>query len=102
AINVTTTFTQVGSPPGGPGGFQMGGIVPGPIGQPRVILAHGGEVVSNPYQHGAVGGAGGPPAPTTNQYGGDTFNVNINDQMAAALFLDQMRRQRYDKLNARM
>jgi hypothetical protein len=102
AINVTTTFTQVGSPPGGPGGFQMGGIVPGPIGQPRVILAHGGEIVSNPYQYGAVGGPGGPPAPTTNQYGGDTFNVNINDQMAAALFLDQIRRQRYDKLNARM
>jgi hypothetical protein len=105
-INITTNYSEIGSPPGSPGGggdrAQMGLRVPGPIGQPRVILAHGGEVVSNPYQYGAIGGPGGPPAPTTNQYGGDTFNVNINDQMAAALFLDQMRRQRYDKLNARV
>jgi hypothetical protein len=80
---------------------QMGLRVPGRIGQPRMIMAHGGEIVSNPYQHGAIGGPGGPP--TTNHYGGDTnFNVNINDRMAAALFLDQMRRQRYDRLSGRM
>jgi hypothetical protein len=108
-VNVITTYSTRGtppSPPGSPGGggFQMGTLrVPGPIGSPQgPYWLHGGEVVSNPYQYGAIGGPGGPPAPTTNQYGGDTFNVNINDQMAAALFLDQMRRQRYDKLNARM
>jgi hypothetical protein len=101
-ININTNYTQTGSPPGGGGDrAQMGLRVPGPIGRPRLILAHGGEVVSNPYQHGAIGGPGGPPAPMNN-YGGDTFNVNINNQMAAALFLDQMRRQRYERLSGRM
>jgi hypothetical protein len=103
AINLN--ISQTGSPPSlGSGGdrAQMGLRVPGPIGSSQgPYWLHGGEVVSNPYQRGAVGGPGGPP--TTNNYGGDTnFNVNINDRMAAALFLDQMRRQRGDKLNARM
>jgi hypothetical protein len=30
------------------GSFQSGGIVPGPIGAPRVIIAHGGETVGQP------------------------------------------------------
>jgi hypothetical protein len=93
---ININITQTGSVPSTGGGgdrAQMGLRVPGPIGSPQgPYWLHGGEVVSNPYQHGAVGGPGGPPAPTTNQYGGDTFNVNINDQMAAALFLDRMRR----------
>jgi hypothetical protein len=106
-VSFVTSYSTSGTPPspptGGPGGRQqMGGVIPGRPGSLQgPYWLHGGEVVSNPYQYGAVGGPGGPPAPTNN-YGGDTFNVNINDRMAAALFLDQMRRQRGDKLNARM
>jgi len=37
-------------------GFQSGGIVPGPKGQPRLITAHGGERVSG---MGDTGGGGG-------------------------------------------
>lgn len=48
--------------------MQHGGVVPGPIGQPVLIQAHGGEIVSNPYQVGAVGGPGGPRV--TNHFGG--------------------------------
>lgn len=35
------------------GGYQHGGIIPGPIGQPRLIMAHGGEEVT------PVGAGGG-------------------------------------------
>lgn len=31
---------------GGGGGFAMGGTVPGPVGAPQMILAHGGETVT--------------------------------------------------------
>lgn len=32
------------------GGFQLGGIIPGAIGQPRLVVAHGGEEVRTPAQ----------------------------------------------------
>lgn len=37
------------------GTFGKGGMVPGPIGEPRMIMAHGGEVVTNPYLPGGNG-----------------------------------------------
>ena len=36
-------ITPAFGPPGGFPSFQHGGIVPGPIGQPVPIMAHGGE-----------------------------------------------------------
>ncbi len=47
------------------GNFQGGGVVPGPLGMPRIIVAHGGEVVSEP-------GSPGRPVNITIQ------NVNMN------------------------
>ena len=46
------------------GGRQAGGIVPGPINEPRMILAHGGEEV---VPFGKRGGGGQ----------GIVFNVNV-------------------------
>lgn len=100
---VTVVFETVGTPPGGAGlpsrpppTRQFGGIVPGPINSPQLIVAHGGEVVTNPNQPGALGGPGGP------SFGGDTFNVTINDQLAMAMFMAEQQRRRFDRLEARM
>lgn len=47
-------------------GFQHGGMVPAPVGQPQIIMAHGGErVVSDTGRGAPVGGEGGG---TTNVY----------------------------------
>ena len=48
-------------------GFQTGGIVPGPIGAPTPIIAHGGERVT-PVGVGSPNGGGG---------GSVTFNVSV-------------------------
>ena len=48
------------TPGGGGSGIihrQTGGIVPGPRNQPRLIMAHGGEMVTNPSL--GQGGGGG-------------------------------------------
>lgn len=103
---VTIEFITIGTPPpsGGGGNLppnlptrQFGGIVPGPIGGgPVPILAHPGEVILNPNQPGALGGPGGP------SFGGDTFNITINNELAAAMFLSEQQRRRFDRLEARM
>lgn len=36
--------------------FGRGGVVPGPIGQPRLIMAHGGETVLPTHRTGGLGG----------------------------------------------
>jgi hypothetical protein len=43
----TPTINAVSLPPYG-GSFQQGGIVPGPLGAPKTIVAHGGEEVGLP------------------------------------------------------
>ena len=48
-------------------GFQGGGIIPGPSGQPRIIGAHAGELVLNEAQQRSLAGRLG---------GGVTVNVN--------------------------
>ena len=58
----------VGRPPGmetGPQGYQHGGIVPGPLGAPVPIIAHGGE---------AFLGVG-------NELGGDTYNFHFGNYL---------------------
>lgn len=52
-------------------GFQQGGIVPGPLGAPRLVLAHGGEAIVPPK---AAAGAGGINI-TLNVYG----SVGVKD-----------------------
>jgi hypothetical protein len=95
-INIITTYRSSGTPTappiGGPA-FQMGGVVPGRIGEPRLIQAHGGEVVLNPFQTGALGGPGGPPV-TNNSFGGDTFVNNIYDPLAAKVVASEQYRMR--------
>ncbi len=39
-------------------GFQRGGVVPGPIGAPRLAVVHGGETVISARRRGAAGGGG--------------------------------------------
>jgi len=79
-----------------PESLQYGGVVPGPIGRPQLVVAHGGEVMLNPHQPGALGGPGGPT------FGGDTYQVTINNELAAAMFLAEQRQRRFERLDARM
>lgn len=46
-------------------GFDEGGVVPGPIGAPRLILAHGGETVLPTHKTGMAG-----PSTVVNYYAG--------------------------------
>jgi TP901 family phage tail tape measure protein len=39
--------------------FDKGGIVPGPIGSPQLVLAHGGETILPTHKGGGFGAAGG-------------------------------------------
>ncbi len=58
---------QMGGIAGGIGkllGFQQGGVVPGPIGQPRLAMVHGGEVITPPDEPAA----GGPPIVVQNHF----------------------------------
>ncbi len=80
----------------------MGGRVPGRIGEPQLILAHGGEYVLNPYQRGAMGGPGGPLSPVTNQYGGNTTVYNVYDHLAFAMAENIERERRFEKLEGMM
>lgn len=82
----------------GPGGYQppeyQHGIqrVPGPPWQASLAWVHGQETIT----------PAGNTTTRNNTYGGDTYNVTINNQMAAALFLDQQRRERFARIDARM
>ena len=52
-----------------PVGFQDGGFIPGRLGEPRVVIAHGGELVLNPSQQEAL--LGGVTVQVTQQIYGD-------------------------------
>lgn len=41
--------------PGQGGSFQHGGVVPGATGQPRLVVAHGGETITPPVKQGGGG-----------------------------------------------
>ena len=62
-ITVTVNYVTWGEPPS----FQRGGVVPGPIGQPQLVIAHGGERFLG--------------APTQNVTSHNTFNQNISSNM---------------------
>lgn len=82
----------------GPGGdfqkFQHGGVVSGPMGSPRLILAHGGETVLTPGQAASWSGgdmlmssqwSGGTMvtnSPTINVYHPNTYDLNMDLQLA--------------------
>lgn len=77
--------SPLGPPTGGGGGkvesYQSGGVVPGPVGRPRLAIVHGGEQIT-------------PVSSTVNNYyqnerGGDTFIVN--DARAWAVIQAQRR-----------
>lgn len=64
-------------------GFATGGVVPGPLGTPRLIVAHGGEtVVPNGPDDGAAGLFGSGRGPQAPLIGGD-FVVNGYEKDAA-------------------
>ena len=52
-----------------PLGFQEGGFIPGPTGAPRMVIAHGGELVLNAAQQDAL--LGGVTVQVTQQVFGD-------------------------------
>jgi len=73
--------------------YQFGGVVPGPIGGPsRLVLAEPGEVFIPPAQQRNV----------SNNFGGNTQNVTINDAMALGLFEEQSRQDRLSRLSANL
>ena len=113
-ITVQTNYGPGGSPtptrvknpdattPDDPPEFeQMGGRVRGPIGSPQLIIAHGGEQVNNPFQIGAQGGPGGPPA--VGATGGDSIvNNHFYNKETAAWWSDQQRRKRQRRFDQRV
>jgi hypothetical protein len=106
-ISIVTAYSQTGTPPTGAGvpglpQYQHGGVVPGRIGQAIPIIAHGGEVILNPYQYGAMGGPGGPPPPPNVSYGGDTFVNNFFNPQAAAIERERQRQRRMARLSQRL
>lgn len=53
-VNVTTSTSQYGGVPS----FDTGGVVPGPVGKPRLIEAHGGETILPTHKQGFSSGGG--------------------------------------------
>jgi hypothetical protein len=95
-IIITTEHRTIGKPGMGES-FQHGGVVPGPIGAPRRATVHGGEIILNPYQPGALGG---PPVTNNNQRFNETFN--IYNPLAGAMAMAQRRQRRRQRFEARM
>jgi len=60
------------------GNFDRGGIVPGPVGEPRLIIAHGGEPVGLPSSYGKM-----PPMLTAGM-SAQNYAINVNAQGATA------------------
>lgn len=52
-------------------GFDTGGVVPGPTGAPRLVVAHGGEEILTPAQRSAMGRAGIRASAAATGTGGD-------------------------------
>lgn len=65
-------------------GFQHGGDVPGPLGSPQLILAHGGEHVT-------------PAGSSTDHSGGNTYIVNVTVQ-GNAIHQDNLTNTIYEQL----
>lgn len=63
-------------------GFQFGGKVPGPEGEPKMAVVHGGETISNPTGKG--GGSGDRP--------NVTMNVNVGGAFASMRELQRSQR----------
>lgn len=59
--------------PEGIPGFAEGGVIPGPMGSPQLVLAHGGETVFNPDQMQALASSG---------WGGGGNSYSISVQVA--------------------
>ena len=99
-IEVETRYTTTGTPPptsgsytnqsGGVGSipeFDTGGMVPGPVGSPQLILAHGGEqVLTQDQQRGSSGGG------VTQNF----YSYTREAQALAWAQAEQLRRQRMD------
>lgn len=60
-------------------GFDTGGVVPGPRGAPRVILAHGGETVL-PTHKGPVNAGTGGGGPVTVNLSINLSNATIRNE----------------------
>lgn len=70
-------------------GFATGGVVPGPLGEPRAIIAHGGEEVSPPSRQmgSSIGGNSGV-----------NFNVHIGLYAGSAIEKREIARELYKEL----
>lgn len=96
----------IGSIPGGLGGFldsieaigipgfDAGGVVPGPVGAPRIVMAHGGETIlpthrQPPEAFGVVGGGG----PSGSGGGAPTYVIQGYHRSPSAI-LDEAERRR--------
>jgi hypothetical protein len=65
-------------------GFATGGVVPGPVGAPMLVLAHGGEAITPP------GGpfAGGKTSPQGYGGGGKTINQTNNYYITSSIDME--------------
>ena len=59
-------------------GFDEGGVVPGPIGQPRLVVAHAGETILPTHKDSAMAGE-------TVVIGGESFLVANARRLGAAI-----------------
>ena len=74
-------------------GFDQGGVVPGPVGQPRMAMVHGGETILPTHKKQAGNGRG---------FGNVTINISGNtllDDNAGEKLASQIMREL--KLNMR-
>jgi hypothetical protein len=102
-IEIITKYTTRGEIPEGVGSGRAGGgmVYPGnvyTVGEqgPEVLHLFGnGAGYVTPHSSSSASAAGG---------GGDTYvyNTNINNPLAAAMYLDRQRREKLDRSNARM
>lgn len=64
-------------------GFDKGGVVPGPKGAPRLILAHGGETIFPTHDRSAMRGIGAGllRTPAAMGIGGDSYVIDLRNSM---------------------
>jgi phage-related minor tail protein len=71
--------------------FDVGGVVPGPVGSPQLILAHGGETILPTHDPAAMRAMAGSvsSAPVTAGPAGDTYYVEENHYHIAGSVLTE-------------
>jgi hypothetical protein len=70
-------------------GFDVGGVVPGPVGSPQLILAHGGETVVPTHDPAAMRSMSTDYVAPTRDSGGGGGDTYVTVDMRGAVIADQ-------------